>query len=142
MIDAILSVHLYVPTRPTAFIELGYVFPTNSVNCVVYENSPTPKITTNVARFNDVGLEFNSPRYETSTQKYIDSWKPWQSLILPVAKFKTEKEFLCYRVLLASDVFCASQAHSDFRRAIQFDIWDILLEEMRELFTISSVMFT
>ena len=138
MIDAILGVYKRVPTRPTAFIELGYVMATDAIVCVVYEQQHTPRTETTVARIIGPDLELCYPKYDQATQKSVNVWHKWNER----PRFQTEVEALCYAVILFSDVGCPNQARSDFPKAIKSTLWSNLLTEMKNLQPVASVMLT
>jgi len=126
-----------VPTRPTAHIELFFEEDTNAVVVKVIEKGRQP-MTNFAARYDGDKLELGGSNYDAKTQESIPVWYPWNDR----ARFQSEKEALCWMVLLMSDVSCPGQARVDMPKALASSLWTKLWDEMRNLHPVASVMLT
>lgn len=133
-----------IPMRPTAFIDLSYMEDSKLVTCTVHERKVNPHSSVTVARYKGSILEIcyqHIKRIDKFTNRTQDVWESW-SMNRNSRWLQNEEEMLCWKVLLASDVFCAGQAKADFAEAIKYPFWNEILEEMKRLQVVSSVMFS
>ena len=139
MIDAILGVFSQIPSRPTAFVELGYAEKTNAIICVVHERQdPAHPMENKVARFRGDYVELCHSKYDSATRSSTDVWYEWNH---NPSRFSSEEEALCWMILLYSDVGCPFQARTDMKQTIGSSLWKDLLDEMKKLQPVASVMF-
>lgn len=114
-----------IPLRPTARIDLLFDPVEKAILCMVREGDNE-----NVAaKETDSGLLLPSGK---------DSWGPFS----PSRLASTPAEAACLAVLRRSDVFCGSQAHTDFHSASVYPFWDALLADMRALLPAACVMLS
>jgi hypothetical protein len=140
----LLATHTKIPTRPTAEVDLKYVEETNELHLQVVESKNQPKMINVVARYAGTALEVCHHQYDPATKKTTDVWYRWDHQHDPKKppRFSSEVEALCWMVLVASDVGCPGQARADLMRAQKSKFWTKLLDEMKDLQAVASVMLT
>jgi len=115
-----------VPFRPTARIDLLFDPVERAVLCTVIEGSNESV----VLKCSDSGILFQSGRDE------------WLGFRPGPSRLSTPAGAACLAVLKHSDVFCPSQAISDFPAAASAPIWEELLEDIVALLPVAAVMLS
>ena len=132
----LLSTYETIPTRPTAKVELHYYLDTQTVTLMVVESNQMGT-SANVIRFSNV-LEYSVTKFDPESRSTKCEWRAWHS----TKRFSSEVEALCWMVLCSTDVGCPAQARSDMPEAIKSPLWNEILEEMKRLGPVASVMLS
>jgi hypothetical protein len=137
-----LATYKQVPTRPTAEIELKFDEREDAVICIVHESKID--MVNRVLRVRGGDLEICHVKYDQATKQSTDTWYAWNHQYDPgkSSRFSSEEEAMCWMVLLVSDVGCPGQARADFPQTWPSPLWAHLVQEMKNLHTVASVMLT
>jgi hypothetical protein len=130
-----------VPHRPTAKMLLIYQSKDDLIVCLTQEVVRETTYQTKTLAFD--GENFVFPVTPTSVNEKTDTdWKAWEFIQQkPRFLLSNEVEAFCYFTLCMSDVFCAGQARTDFAKVKMSPFWVEVMEEMRTLHPVASVMF-
>jgi len=118
-----------IPTRPTAQVSVFFDPYEQNIFCEIHEGTNK-----SLAIIYD-GQDFSYPLGNGDTDRNYKLGDFSQ-----LKGVKDDEEALCLVTLQRSDVFCPRQARSDFPKAMKSPFWNNLLNELKSLHSVASIM--